>query len=67
VIAIMNGGKEELGRIKVPSTGGWGIFRQVKTSPIKFAAGATDLRLVPLSKPGRGVVNLRAISFEKTR
>ena len=64
VIAIMNGKREELGRFEVPSTGGWGIFRQVKSGALKLPSGLTDLRLVPLSKPGLGIVNLRSISLE---
>ncbi len=67
VIAILNGRNEELGRFEVPSTGGWGIFRHVKAVPLKLAAGATDLRLVPLTKRGLSIINLRAITLEKNR
>ena len=67
VIAIMNGKKEELGRFEVPSTGGWGMFRQVKSGTLKLPPGLTDLRLVPLTKPGVGIANLRSVSLEKTK
>jgi alpha-L-fucosidase len=66
MIAIKNGGNEELGRFEVPATGGWGVFRQVRAGTLKLPAGLTDLRLVPLTKPGPGVVNLRSLSLEKT-
>ena len=66
VIAIMNATNEELGRFEIPSTGGWGVFRQVKSGSLKLPAGLTDLRLVPLTKPGPGIVNLRSVSLERT-
>ncbi len=67
VIAIMNGKQEEIGRLEVPSTGGWGIFRQVKGGALELPSGLTDLRLMPLAKPGLGVVNLRFITLEKIK
>jgi len=67
VIAIMNGKQEELRRFEVPSTGGWGMFRQVRSGALKLPSGLTDLRLVPLTKPGLGIVNLRSVSLEKTK
>ena len=65
VVAIRNGKNEELTRFEIPSTGGWGSFRQVKLGTLMLPAGLTDLRLVPLAKPGLGVVNLRSISLQK--
>jgi hypothetical protein len=67
VIAIMNGKKDELGRFEVPSTGGWGIFRQVKSGTLKLPPGLTELRLVPLSKAGTGIVNLRFVTLQKVK
>ena len=67
VISIRNGRNAELGRFEVPSTGAWETFRQVKSGTLKIPSGLTELRLVPLTKPGLGVVNLRSVSLEKTR
>lgn len=67
VIAITNGANDELGRFEIPSTGGWNIFHRVKSGTLKLPAGLTELRLVPLTKPGLGIVNLRSISLEKPR
>jgi alpha-L-fucosidase len=67
VIAVTNAANDELGRFEIPSTGGWDVFRQVDFGPLKLPAGLTELRLVPLTKPGLGFVNLRSVSLEKTR
>ena len=67
VIAILDGKSQELGRFAVPSTGGWSVFQPVKAGSLKLPAGLTALRLVPLTKPGRGVVNLRSIILNQIR
>ncbi len=67
VIAIMNGKNEELGRLEVPATGGWNIFQQVKSESMTLPAGLTELRLVPLAKPGTGIANLRSLTLEISR
>lgn len=65
VIAIMTGDGKELGRFKIPSTGGWKTFRSVKGALLSLPSGLTKLRLVPIAKPGVGVVNLRSMTLEK--
>jgi hypothetical protein len=67
VIAILDGKSQELGRFEVPSTGGWNIFQPIKGGSLKLPAGLTDLRLVPLTKPGLAVVNLRSITLNRIR
>ncbi|WP_367872486.1 alpha-L-fucosidase [Luteolibacter sp. Populi] len=66
VVAVMAAGKE-LGRFEVPSTGGWNVFRKMPGPLLSLPAGAVEIQLVPLSKPGLGVMNLRALSLLKTR
>ncbi|MFD0894238.1 alpha-L-fucosidase [Luteolibacter ambystomatis] len=66
ILAIVQGDKE-LGRFEIPSTGSWNEFQTVAGPTLKLTAGASKLRLVPVSKPGLGVVNLRSLTLAKTR
>ena len=67
VIAIKIADGAELGRFEIPSTGGWKTFRSVKGALLSLPSGLTKLRLVPIAKPGLGVVNLRSMTLEKIR
>lgn len=62
MLAIMAGDKE-VGRVEVPSTGGWNSFRKIPGPVIALPAGSSEIKLVPISKPGLGVMNLRALAL----
>lgn len=50
----------------VPKTGGWSNFVKVKLGKVSIVApGKTKLLVKPLSKPGLGVMNLRAIRLRR--
>lgn len=66
-LAIMNADGTELGRFEVPSTGSWKVFRSIKGGVLSLPSGLTKLRLVPITKPGLGVLNLRSLTLEKIR
>ncbi|RYG26229.1 alpha-L-fucosidase [bacterium] len=49
-------------RGKVESTGSWSTFRKVKVGRVAIVVpGKTELVVRPISKPGLGVMNLRAV------
>jgi hypothetical protein len=46
----------------VPATGGWSTFKRISLGKVSLVVGGpTKLTVVPKSKPGLGVMNLRAI------
>lgn len=48
----------------VPKTGGWSQFQKMKLGRLSVVApGKTKLVVKPLTKPGLGVMNLRAVRF----
>lgn len=47
----------------VPSTGNWGKFEKLDLGTFPLEAGPMKLKVVPLSKPGYAVMNLREIAF----
>lgn len=65
-VAIMDGGRE-LGRLEVPSTGGWSVFRDIPGPPLDLRAGSSEIKLVPLSKAGLGIMNLRSVTLSSPR
>ena len=67
IISVRTDRDDELARFEVPSTGSWDNFHTFKSGTVKLPAGLTQLRLVPVSKSGPGVVNLRSVLLEKLR
>ena len=53
----------EIGRFVVPATGAWSIFNSFAGGTIKLPPSSGVLKLITISKPGSGVVNLRLLSL----
>jgi hypothetical protein len=49
----------------VAATGGWNRFTTVELGRLELAAGAHELAVVPVRKPGLAVMNLRAVVLER--
>jgi len=64
VVAVMVAGREA-GRMEVPATGGWGRFRKIAGPILSLPAGASEVQLVPVTKPGLGVMNMRLLVLSK--
>ncbi|HJP82516.1 MAG TPA: alpha-L-fucosidase [Fimbriimonadaceae bacterium] len=56
----------EILRGTVPTTGSWSTFKRISLGKVSLVVGGpTKLTVVPKSKPGLGVMNLRAIRLRR--
>lgn len=51
----------------VPATGGWDRFESTKLGNVRHGGGKATLRVVPKSKPGLAVMNLRTLRLVPAR
>ena len=51
----------------VPSSGSWDTFTTAEIGTIKLAsAGTVTVSIIPISKPGGGLINLAGLKFTST-